>query len=89
MNQENEQEGQEEQDEAIVHKAALYSPPSIAPPMSAEMAVVKVLAGRNSDVGKTFIWPITMATARASPRARARPRMIPVKMPPLAAGSTT
>ena len=40
---------------AIVHNAALYSPPSIAPPISAEIAVVSVLAGRNKDVGKTFI----------------------------------
>ena len=66
---------------AIVHRAALYSPPSMAPPMSAEIAVVSVLAGRNRDVGKTFIWPMTMATARASPKARARPRIMPVKIP--------
>ena len=74
---------------AIVHKAALYSPPSMAPPISAEIAVVNVLAGKKSDVGKTFIWPMTMATAKASPKARARPKIIPVKIPPFAAGKTT
>ena len=40
---------------AIVHKEALYSPPSMAPPISAEIAVVSVQAGRNRDVGKPYI----------------------------------
>ena len=61
----------------------------MAPPISADIAVVNVLAGKKRDVGKTFICPITMATASASPSARASPRIIPVKIPLLAAGRTT
>ncbi len=73
----------------MVHKAKLYSPPWAVLPMSAAMALVKLLVGDNRFEANERVLPITIDTAKASPIALARPRMIPVKIPPEAAGKTT
>ena len=73
---------------AMVHKAILYSLPSIVPPISAAIALVKLTVGSNKDLGKAFILPITIATAKASPKARAKPSTTPAKMPCFATGKT-
>ena len=36
---------------AMVHRAVLYSPPSIAPPMSEAMAVVRLVVGERIESG--------------------------------------
>ena len=74
---------------AIDHKAILYSLPSIAPPISEAIAAVKFVVGDKRLSGKAFILPITIATAKASPNARARPKTIAVIKPDLDAGITT
>ena len=74
---------------AIDHNAILYSLPSIAPPISAAIAEVKFVVGDNKLSGNAFILPITIATANASPNARARPKTIAVIKPDFDAGRTT
>ena len=71
------------------HRAMLYSPPLEVLPISAAIAAVRLLVGEMIFAGKALVLPITMATARASPNALVRPRMMPVKIPGKAAGSTT
>ena len=58
---------------AIDHKARVYSPPWAVLPMSAAISLVRVLVGDKRLVAKDRVIPITMATAKASPMARARP----------------
>ena len=57
--------------------------------MSAAIALVRLLVGDKRLVAKDRVLPITMATAKASPMARASPKTTPVKIPPEAAGKTT
>ena len=74
---------------AIDQSAALNSPPSIAPPISEAIAAVRLFVGASRLLGKAFIFPMTIATASASPNARASPSTIAVKIPGSAAGSNT
>ena len=64
---------------AIAQRAALYSPPSMAPPISDAMAEVRLVVGERRSAGKALVFPITMATAKASPKALDRPKTKAVK----------
>lgn len=73
---------------ASVHNAVFVSPPSIALPIWAVISVVSDLVVENMLSGSAVVCPITIATASASPKALARPSIIPENMPEAEAGST-
>ena len=71
---------------AIDQSARLYSPPSAVFPISDASADVRFVVGERMFAGNDLVLPITIATASASPSALESPRIIPVKIPALAAG---
>lgn len=71
------------------HRAALNSPPSIAPPISEAIADVRLFVASSRLFGNARIFPMTMETASASPKALAKPSTIAVRMPDIAAGRST
>ena len=73
----------------MVHSPDFNSPPSMAFPIWEAISVVIVLVVEKILVGRAVVCPMTMATARASPNARARPRITPETIPEEAAGTMT
>ena len=73
---------------AMVQRADFISPPSMALPIWAAISVVRVFVVEKMLVGSAVVCPMTMATARASPKALARPKITPEMIPGAAAGTT-
>ena len=73
---------------AIVQSAIFCSPPLAEFPISEAIAAVRLFVGDRIFLGNALVFPITIATASASPNALASPRIIPEKIPVFAAGRT-
>lgn len=71
----------------MVHNAILYSLPSIVPPISAAIALVKLTVGSNKDLGKAFIADYH-GYRQGFTEGTAKPSTTPAKIPCLATGKT-